>query len=557
MSCQRPLATKFLLGALLALGAGFAQEETSVFRSDTTLVEFTIIAVDRDGQPVSDLKPEDITIRENGDVRSLAFLRYDGGPQPQTAVTLPAGAFSNRAELAPGPPRNVTAILLDWLNTKPEDQVFARAQVIKFLKDLPADTRVAVYVLGSELEVLHDFSDDLESLRERVAEAETRIAMQASDDIATMAIEAQALVESFSPQSQASIVASQTALLELSQMANEQSSERRTRQTLQSIEALGTHLSGIPGRKSIVWVSGGIQMLSVTTGPRGGIKSYDEWIRDTGRRLATQNVAMYAVDARGSLGPAAMDGMDARRRRAPVSASGERGMFEQHERDSALSSDPLPAMERLASITGGRAIFHTNDLNRGVRAVAADVKGTYSAAFYAVDAPDDKWRDIDVRVARKRVKLQHSQGYLASAPAPTARPWTEPEWDAAISNPLSSTYMPIDARASVSVAGDKKQVTLTVQFDADALSYRSADGGPRSAYVELAFVDKSSEAAYALTRKTVKLPYDAEQPDRPYQVEHSWTLMPGATTVRVIVHDQLTGQYGTLDLPVVAIPLSN
>lgn len=554
---RRP-SIKILLGTLLALAIGAAQEETSVFRSDTTLVEFTIIALDGKGNPISDLKPEEITIRENGHDRDLAFLRYEGGEQEETTQQLPAGAFSNRPAIAPGPPRNVTAILLDSLNTTPRDQVFARAQVLKILTELGPNTRVAVYLLARDLEILHDFTDDPESLREKVAKTKMRVAMQATDDIATMAIEAQALIQSFSPQSQAFIVSSQTAHLELSQMANEQTNERRTRKTLESLEALGLHLSGIPGRKSIVWVTGGIQMLSVKgqmgNGPRGGIKSYDAWVRDTARQLATQGVAMYAVDARGNLGPAAMDGMDVERRRVSVADRGERGLFELQAQAAKLSSDPLPAMEKLASITGGRAIFHTNDLNRGVRAVVSDVKGTYSLAFYAVDEPDDRWHDIEVRVSRKGVKLRHGKGYMATAPAPTARPWTEQEWGAAISSPISSTLLPIDARASLSQETDTKEVTLTVQFDARPLRYRSDETGTRFAFAELAFVDKAPNGAFAIKRKPLVLPFNAEQPDQPFRIEYSWELMSEATTVRVILHDQLTGQYGTLDLPVAELP---
>jgi hypothetical protein len=37
-------------------------------------------------------------------------------------------------------------------------------------------------------------------------------------------------------------------------------------------------------------------------------------------------------------------------------------------------------------------------------------------------------------------------------------------------------------------------------------------------------------------------------------VSHSWRLTPGATTVRLIVLDRLSGRYGTLDVPVRDIP---
>jgi VWFA-related protein len=409
---------QLFLAASLTLSTAHAQEEPLVFRGGTTLVEFTVIALDGKGNPVTDLKPEEIAIREKGRNRDLAFFRFEGGEQEETAVQLPAGAFTNRPELSPGPPRNVTAILLDSLNTSPEDQVYARAQVMRFMRELAPDTRIALYFLGRNLQVLHDFTDDPASLRERIAKADTRLQMQMHDDIETMAVDAQAFIDAVPEDIREQVTAFYTAVVELAQMANEQTNERRTRQTLAALETLGDHLAGIPGRKSLVWISGGIQMVSITgqmgNGPRGGMKSYEDWMRATGQKLATQGVALYAVDARGNHGSSTFGGYEAKRIHTMTRDRGRPGAFEGQMQASAISSDPLPAMEKIADITGGRAIFHTNDMTRGITAVASDVKGTYSLGFYAVDDPDGKWRPIDVKISRDGAKLRYSQGYILS-----------------------------------------------------------------------------------------------------------------------------------------------
>ena len=44
-----------------------------------------------------------------------------------------------------------------------------KAQVMQYLRALAPNTRVAVYALGSNLRILHDFTDDLEALRARLA----------------------------------------------------------------------------------------------------------------------------------------------------------------------------------------------------------------------------------------------------------------------------------------------------------------------------------------------------------------------------------------------------
>src|SRR3954447_17298583 len=88
-------------------------QEPQTFRTSTTLIEFTIVAVDSKGAPVTDLKKEEIVLTENGARRPVAFLRFEGDVSATAARPVPPGAFTNRAEYLPGPPRNVTAIVLD------------------------------------------------------------------------------------------------------------------------------------------------------------------------------------------------------------------------------------------------------------------------------------------------------------------------------------------------------------------------------------------------------------------------------------------------------------
>ena len=89
-----------------------------------------------------------------------------------------AGLFTNRPEYSPGQARNVTAIVIDTLNTLPEDQMAVKAQVMQYLRALAPNTRVAVYALGSNLRILHDFTDDLEALRARLAKLNIELNVQ-------------------------------------------------------------------------------------------------------------------------------------------------------------------------------------------------------------------------------------------------------------------------------------------------------------------------------------------------------------------------------------------
>src|SRR6187402_2208657 len=173
-----------VLVAAAAIRIHAQQDHTPIFRAGTTLVEFTIVATDQNGKPITDLKQEDVAILQNGKPQPVAFFRFEGaafGPDSVEAVHEPIapGIFTNRPEYSPGPARNVTAVVIDSLNTLPEDQVAVRAQVMQYLRALAPNTRVAVYALGSNLRILHDFTDDLEALRARLAKHNIEFNIQA------------------------------------------------------------------------------------------------------------------------------------------------------------------------------------------------------------------------------------------------------------------------------------------------------------------------------------------------------------------------------------------
>ncbi len=147
-------------------------------------MEFSIVATDERGQPVTDLKQNEIAIVQNGKPQPVAFFRFEGSAFAPDAAepvreSIAPGIFTNRVEYSPGPARNVTAIVIDTLNTLPEDQVAVKAQVMQYLRALAPNTRVAVYMLGANLRILHDFTDDLDALRARLAKHNIEFNVQA------------------------------------------------------------------------------------------------------------------------------------------------------------------------------------------------------------------------------------------------------------------------------------------------------------------------------------------------------------------------------------------
>src|SRR5262245_37096466 len=313
------------------------------------MVELSVTALDRKGQPVTDLKLEDFTIQEGGKVRPIAFFKYEGGPSAEpNALPLPDGLFTNRVEFTPGPPRNITALLLDELNTPVQNSMRVRAMAMKYLKALAPRTRMAVYQMSAELRILHDFTDDAESLRRGIDKALIAMPLETTIDVDKAVIEAEQFVEMFANDRQLAPYAVEIARsqLETDMLANAQARSFRLTKTVAALESLGQHLSGIPGRKNLVWISGGISISSVTgafgNGPHGSIESFEDKVRRTSQKLAQQGIVLYVVDAKG---------LEIARSQSAEAAGAlpvqGRGRFEPQQDAERLSNDTFPAMEMM------------------------------------------------------------------------------------------------------------------------------------------------------------------------------------------------------------------
>ena len=100
--------------AIVALRA----QDTPTFRAGTTLVEFTIVAIDDKGNPIVDLAKEDLVIAEEGQPREIAFFRFDGAPFDTPTVQLRPGQFTNRFDASGNAPRHIAAIVVDAMNMR-------------------------------------------------------------------------------------------------------------------------------------------------------------------------------------------------------------------------------------------------------------------------------------------------------------------------------------------------------------------------------------------------------------------------------------------------------
>jgi VWFA-related protein len=546
------------VAVLLALMAQ-AQTPAPKFRTTTRLVELSVSALDRRGQPVTDLKLEDFTIEEGGKVRPISIFKYEGGPSTEpNALPLPDGLFTNRVEFTPGPPRNITALLLDELNTPVQNSMRVRAMAMKFLKALAPRSRMAVYQMSSGLRVLHDFTDDATSLRDRIDKALIAMPLETTIDMDKAVMEAEQFVEMFATDRQmaAEAVAIARSQLETDMLANAQARSLRLAKTLAAIDSLGRHLSGIPGRKNLVWIGAGISISSVTgalgTGPHGSIETFEDKVKRTSQKLAQQGVVLYVVDAKG---------LEVARSQSAESAGTlpmrGRGRFEPQLDSERLSDDTFPAMDMMSSMTGGRYLRNSNDLAAGFKSAAVDLAGSYTLGFYVSDEPDNKWHTLKASVKRSGVELRHRKGYLAEPITPVPTLWTNQMAMAAVSDPVGSSAVQLTAYCGPSPDAEAGTVVANLQIEPGALSFQT-EGANLQARIQVLFAERGASGGTRLMSDapTITIPTDnwdsAQQEGLHYS--RQWKPAPDAVSVRIIVRDMTTGRYGTLDVPLKKLP---
>jgi VWFA-related protein len=287
------------------LAWALSQEDPVVFHSSTRLVEVQITvrnqrirppgvraalvwALDSGppfgpaGTPVRGLTKDDFILLDQGKPQRIAVFGTQQVHE-KTSFPLAPGYVSNRSDYRGEPLAGATAVLVDLLNTPWQLSDYARlgmTELVRTLKDTQAP--IALYSLGKELHVLHDFTDDPQKLR----------------DVAAFLEESHGhLPPDFS-----------TALEDYGYPPFDKSWVAADRITRSALTSVIQHLSGFAGRKSLVWLS---------QAPRIPPEMM--------RRMQQANIALYPVRVRGLGGFADLEGEVSREL---GNASGGRGFFD-------------------------------------------------------------------------------------------------------------------------------------------------------------------------------------------------------------------------------------
>src|SRR5690349_22425167 len=140
-----------------------AQEQEDVVKVKSNLVNIDVIVKDKKGKYISDLKPEDFTIVENGVAQKIEF--FDAPlmrPEAKTATpTARAEATTTKTTVPSGMPRNYIALVIDSQNTDLTNVKQVREGTLKYIREqITENDVVALFTVTNGLQMLQPFTQD-------------------------------------------------------------------------------------------------------------------------------------------------------------------------------------------------------------------------------------------------------------------------------------------------------------------------------------------------------------------------------------------------------------
>ena len=347
-----------------------------------------------------------------------ADLTEDG--TPQKVLSFDASGFSPEMDYVPSPlppqPPNtfinlpatpergpLYVLLYDLTNLddpsqmdSPEDhseQIIARQQMIKFIRDKPEGARFAIFVRSDGVHLIQGFTSDKSLLY--------------------------SALDPHNPKPHFPMV--------FLMGPNFGRGDRLS--ALDTLHTIARYLDGLPGRKNLIWFSSQfpLSLFASETDPI----SFQEETKGTLDMLAQNQIAVYPVDARGVPSQDSHAQLTTSVHSDTITSSVEAGSAaggtggagvgnspsasSSFVQGSSAVNDSYNIMDTIARDTGGRAFYGSNDV-AGELTAATQSGATYYTLTYAPANRDydGKLRNIRVELTKKGYDLSYRRAYYAT-----------------------------------------------------------------------------------------------------------------------------------------------
>ena len=381
-----------------------------LIKISTTLIQVDVTVTDKKGRVVTDLKPEDFEIYENGkkqEMTNFSFISLNSKSEPVKSPpaaknSIPLPPVKLKAEQV----RRTYALVVDDLGLDFASSFWVKKALIKFVNEqMQEGDLVAILRTGSGIGALQSFTSDKRLLMAAINKI--RWNSQSRSGISAFeTIRPDFDLELESRDKAGRNIEGSDAARDLIRELEEFRNENFAIGTLGALDYIIRGMRDLPGRKSVMVFSEGFRLTSKNK--NSGTLSLNRILQAL-RILADlanrSSVLIYTIDPRGLQDPTFSNAAD--------DVSGMLPLDHPRVRDFTESQQSL---QYLAYETGGFPFINQNNINLGIRRMLADQNSYYLLGYQpdddTFDPKKNKFNKLEVKVKRPDLRVRYRSGFF-------------------------------------------------------------------------------------------------------------------------------------------------
>ncbi len=502
-------------------------------RVSTEIVLVNVVARDKHGNLIKDLKREDFTVYEDGKKQELAsfdFEKVDEMAMAGAAGTTvagsagPGGLLNSKVQKSlDARDRRLMLMFFDFSAMQPEDIDRAVDAGKKYVQGRmqPADM-IALMSLDTNLQLDLDFTDDKDKILAKLSSYNSSEG-QGFENGSTGSSEGAA-------ETSGSYTADDTDY-------NTFSADRK----LLALESVMQAMGKIPQKKSLIYFSNGITQSGVDN---------QSALRAATAAAVRANVSIYPVDVRGlSAFPPGGQAQSASLH-GQSAYSGASVLNDLNGNDASQET-----LYSLAADTGGKAFMDTNDLSGVFSVVQKDTSAYYVLGYTSSNhLKDGHYRRLKVQVNRADVKLEYRAGYYADRDYQHMKQTDrEEQLEDELAAELSQTDVAVYAGAAYFRQDDSHYyLSVSLVIPGSQIPFVQEKDKDNATIDIIGQVLEGGKLPVGRLRDTVKLVVDSAQQVRRKNVQYNtgFILAPGNYHLKFVVRENSTGRMGSFETDV-------
>ena len=503
-------------------------------RSELVLVP--AIVTNHSGTRIANLTQDDFKVFENGQLQKIAFFHHiQATAEPASPQTLAPGAeISN---VRNGAAQSSAILVWDLLNSTITEQENGRAELMKFLSTSPTLSEPICLVAfdTSGVWIIHDFTRDPALLAESLKTIKSHRPEKGrpkTNPLETSFRHVQGWHTSSANRTAASLKGREETM---KIMTTSEASDLswRTWITLEALRVLGEGYAGIPGRKSLIWATGGFPFDFNDPARFSQFeRTLMPYYENVWHILNRANIAVYPLDVEDLVSPAYVDPREGQ------------PLPEHFASPSSVSN-----LESFADATGGRLCDRQTTALSCLTTAINDANDYYLIGFYQTAGDSQPgWRTLSVKVDRPDVQIRTRSGYYARGPQDENADKKE-DIELALDSPLDFTALHISVRMTTNTqVSGKTRVGFAFVIPPSVVTIDDADNN----HVSLDFAAVATNSVGANIGTFSQNLSGHLKPDNIAALQTQGAAYPGSIdlpsgnySIRFVVRDNVSGQVGS------------